>query len=908
MTDVRGFSMLGPGERDLIIHRRSRLGLDGADAPPLCGLALSGGGIRSATFALGLIQGMVRADRFDRVDMLSTVSGGGYIGSFVRSLFIPAKLRFHQAGDPPIPDLHDDEREFAQRRQWALGALAAPAGAKQLRGPLADREADYFTKREDMPAGDERSSPNPIWWLREHGRYLAPNGGGDYIFALAYIVRAWFAMQYVVVVSLLAVFLGFKILAGLLFALAKENYPGSTLEFVRLINLVEGSWLKLSPLLFFPFAIFMIILIPLSTSYWTSAILSQWRHNRWEAGTVVLLLLAATICTLSLPWLTPLHEAMDDGVWLAVYFAFAQVGAAIGLYAAVRRAGDPKSGIYRSEIRRLLTEWLAIAIKVTLFLVILAIIDSLALSLVHFVRSSDPAHALAGVGSLGAAVPLIVWLVHKLQTWMPRFLKLEQRASNLSRIMPGLVFGAGVLAYGIIAIFCAAAAYIVTWNGIPFGEIVNNRLSATETLFQSASVLLLVIVILTTVTGLSSSFLNLSSLHFFYAGRLTRAYLGGSNTRRLTDLAAGRGRKSAANVREYDGGDAIGLARYHDKRILAPVHLVNVTVNETRQAASQLVQRDRKGVNLCLGPGGISIGDVQRTRLQLRAQNAEPLAIGKWMAISGAAASTAMGQATSLGTALLLTFANVRLGYWWFAPELGGRMPTETLHPDGKRVDPRALWRTQDLFETQSYLLNEAAAEYSRVSRLRLNLSDGGHFENTGAYELIRRRLPLILISDAAADPKYEFEDFSNLARKARIDLGAEIRCLSRAELSMLPPAVLALCGTPDDFRTDQARDLICTVICRIDYEDRSPPSLMIVIKPRVPIGAPPDVAAYQRACPRFPQEPTVDQFFGEAQWESYRMLGETLSERLFASDYMDELLKVAKNWWPPTSADVQVG
>src|SRR5512144_933028 len=98
----------------VLVRRR---GLDWSDeairASPRWGLALSGGGIRSATFALGVMQGLVRArppstapdaeppasrpephrSLLARFDYLSTVSGGGYIGSFFGSLFIPGRLR-----------------------------------------------------------------------------------------------------------------------------------------------------------------------------------------------------------------------------------------------------------------------------------------------------------------------------------------------------------------------------------------------------------------------------------------------------------------------------------------------------------------------------------------------------------------------------------------------------------------------------------------------------------------------------------------------------------------------------------------------------------------------------------------------------------------------------------------------
>ncbi|MBI3082268.1 MAG: patatin-like phospholipase family protein, partial [Gemmatimonadetes bacterium] len=51
------------------------------------GLACSGGGIRSATFCLGFFQGLAQHGLLRHVDYLSTVSGGGYFGSFLGRLF-----------------------------------------------------------------------------------------------------------------------------------------------------------------------------------------------------------------------------------------------------------------------------------------------------------------------------------------------------------------------------------------------------------------------------------------------------------------------------------------------------------------------------------------------------------------------------------------------------------------------------------------------------------------------------------------------------------------------------------------------------------------------------------------------------------------------------------------------------
>src|SRR5262249_4382487 len=76
-----------------------------ADARPdvrheLAGLALSGGGIRSATFNLGVVQAINEQGLFGHLDYLSTVSGGGYLGSCISSILSrQAELPFrHEEG------------------------------------------------------------------------------------------------------------------------------------------------------------------------------------------------------------------------------------------------------------------------------------------------------------------------------------------------------------------------------------------------------------------------------------------------------------------------------------------------------------------------------------------------------------------------------------------------------------------------------------------------------------------------------------------------------------------------------------------------------------------------------------------------------------------------------------------
>ena len=160
-------------------------------------------------------------------------------------------------------------------------------------------------------------------------------------------------------------------------------------------------------------------------------------------------------------------------------------------------------------------------------------------------------------------------------------------------------------------------------------------------------------------------------------------------------------------------------------------------------------------------------------------------------------------------------------------------------------------------------------------------LSDGGHFEVLGAYELIRRRVPRIIVCDASCDPAYTMDSIANLIRKARIDFNAEIEPIDAAAHAALPVAIQACIGTLEELRPRKnAAGVMCAAkhaaLFRIRYGD-SPEqtSLMLYIKASVTGDESTDIFQYQRTHSQFPQEPTDDQFFDEEQWESYRRLGE---------------------------------
>jgi hypothetical protein len=196
-----------------------------------------------------------------------------------------------------------------------------------------------------------------------------------------------------------------------------------------------------------------------------------------------------------------------------------------------------------------------------------------------------------------------------------------------------------------------------------------------------------------------------------------------------------------------------------------------------------------------------------------------------------------------------LTLFNVRLGAWLGNPGPAG----DTSYRDSA---PRN--------GTQS-LLAEALG-LADDSRPYVYLSDGGHFENLGAYEMVRRRCRFILVVDADADSKCSFEDLANAARRIRIDFGIPITFKDKFTIVSRDASV-----------EDKKAARYCAV-GKIHYDqvdEGGEPGYLVYIKPayyeqKEPI----DVRGYAGESSAFPHETTADQFFTEAQFESYRALG----------------------------------
>jgi hypothetical protein len=145
-------------------------------------------------------------------------------------------------------------------------------------------------------------------------------------------------------------------------------------------------------------------------------------------------------------------------------------------------------------------------------------------------------------------------------------------------------------------------------------------------------------------------------------------------------------------------------------------------------------------------------------------------------------------------------------------------------------------------------------------------LSDGGHFENLGLYEMVRRRCHFILVSDAGADPAGALEDLGNAVRKIWIDLGIRIEF---DRIDVMP-------------RQKPPVDGVYCALGRICYpEEGGRDGLLVYVKPGYHGDEPADIRAYAALHEEFPHESTADQWFGESQMESYRALGSHMIDKM---------------------------
>jgi hypothetical protein len=349
---------------------------------------------------------------------------------------------------------------------------------------------------------------------------------------------------------------------------------------------------------------------------------------------------------------------------------------------------------------------------------------------------------------------------------------------------------------------------------------------------------------------------NEFSMHSFYRNRLVRCYLGAS-------------RAGQRNPNPFTGFDAeddmrLSLLRVdppHPKDLSraarpyrGPFPIFNTALNLV--AGKELAWQDRKAASFVFTPLYCGYESGKETDYY---QNhfahfgyrpteyyAEPDSLGPSMgtsmATSGAAANPNMGYHSSPALSFLMALFNVRLGCWMGNPR------------------HRSTWRRSSPGAGLAYLLHELTGWTDDSSRF-VNLSDGGHFENLGIYELVRRHCMYIIVCDAEEDPPFSFPGLANAIRKCRADFGIDIRL----DPDQLRPVLTT--------GKDQGRSRAHCAVGDIVYSPQATGKLLY-IKTSLTGDEPGDVLSYKLHYSAFPHQSTFNQFFNESQFESYRALG----------------------------------
>ncbi|MFD1625998.1 hypothetical protein [Azospirillum griseum] len=337
--------------------------------------------------------------------------------------------------------------------------------------------------------------------------------------------------------------------------------------------------------------------------------------------------------------------------------------------------------------------------------------------------------------------------------------------------------------------------------------------------------------------------LNMMSLHRMYRDRLMEAFLPNKDAIAAQEWTA---------ATEANGAM---LTRF----VQRPFHLLNTNVILIDSPNTQV--RGRGGDNYVLTPihSGSSTTGWHPTSAIMGRNGRDGLTLATAVAISGAAVNAHVGPGAQPSilrngaVSFLLSLFGLQLGYWVSNPDKPVR--------NGNYLVPgfRAL----------------TGGGFHRSAWFHM-LSDGGHFDNTGVYELIRRRVRTIVAVDAAADPDYKFSDLSAMIEKVRADFGAEIRFPggSRGTLAELRPA--RPCVDFPNLSVAERGWIEGTVTYADGGEGR-----IFFLKLTLIDGLPTDVYGYATANPPFPNQSTADQFFDEFQLESYVTLGDAIADSL---------------------------
>lgn len=378
---------------------------------------------------------------------------------------------------------------------------------------------------------------------------------------------------------------------------------------------------------------------------------------------------------------------------------------------------------------------------------------------------------------------------------------------------------------------------------------------------------------------------NILSSHMFYNFRLKDAYLWFERTpSKIYELSPGSSAKKWGS---------------------APYPLINTTLN--------LMGKDNyKGLKSCdyflFSPfysGSKLTGYVPTNKSEYK-----NISLSTAMTISGAAVNSNMGYKSNRFLAFFMTLLNIRLGYWALNPKI--------ITKKNKNLIEKIAYACANNFNYWPtfwpYCNLAELFGLPTLKRWRINISDGGHIENMGAYELLKRRCKLIIAVDAGADPEYEFADLKNLVIRARNELGLEIKFRSEPEDEIKPKAssgfsnkhycvadIYELPALPQKLEEKKSNRKPIGTFVYIKSSMMAPKyksnqeykRVLEVDYLKKNFGGMYNAFKYKTYHPAFPHEPTVDQFFDKDQWDAYYYLGRSMGSEVLKD--IKDILENAK-------------
>jgi hypothetical protein len=333
---------------------------------------------------------------------------------------------------------------------------------------------------------------------------------------------------------------------------------------------------------------------------------------------------------------------------------------------------------------------------------------------------------------------------------------------------------------------------------------------------------------------------NGTSLHRIYSRRLDRAYV----VRAGMDEGAGHGADGILRLSQVKLGDthAAGL----------PHLLVCASVN-LREDESAEGEGCASFVFSAKYIGAAAIGEA------IPSSAAANIDAATLVAASGAAVAPNMGRYTSQASRIALALMNLRLGLW---------LPNPLVREPPRRDSGRLrMWLSARWHQPGPLATWREALGNLSIGHRYLFVSDGGHWDNSGVVELLRRRCRTIFAVDASID-EYRLGNLLRMIALARSELGVEFEADGRLLTSRSPIEKIRF-----SYPTD-------TVDSPVNY--------LILVRTHISQEMPSDLVALAAGRGAFPRHSTFNQFLRARDVDAYIALGRWLFQRgLGSADLM---------------------